>query len=139
MEKVRTTESEPAMLTGGNTIIEGLIFIIFGIFVYFWAVNTEPLVTLAQIACNLSSVSNVLSQTCSKVNLNAYIISYAPDIAIMIAIFGAILLSMGIIIFIRKEEGGEAKGSWGNKYYVLTRCSIFILRTKCGFISLYQG
>ncbi|HEY6883805.1 MAG TPA: hypothetical protein VI278_07190 [Nitrososphaeraceae archaeon] len=139
MEKVRTTESEPVMLTGGNTIIEGVIFIIFGIFVYFWAVNTAPLVTLAQIACNLSAVSNVLSQTCSKVNLNANIISYAPDIAIIIAIFGAILLSMGIIIFIRKEEGGEAKGSWGNKYYVLTRYSIFILRTKCGFISLYQG
>jgi hypothetical protein len=57
----------------------------------------------------------------------------------MIAIFGAILLSMGIIIFIRKEEGGEAKGSWGNKYYVLTRCSIFILRIYCEFNFLYKG
>src|SRR5438046_10016550 len=105
------------MLTGGNTIIEGVILIIFGIFVYLLAINTVPLVTLAQIACNLSAVSNVLSQTCSKVNLNANIISYTPDIAIMIAIFGGILLSMGIIIFTRKEEGGEEERSWGNKYY----------------------
>src|SRR6188472_505804 len=127
------------MLTGGNTIIEGIILIIFGIFGYLWAVNTAPLITLAQIACNLSAVSNVLSQTCSKVNLNANIISYTPDMAIMIAIFGAILLSMGIIIFTRKEEGGEEKGSWGNRYYALKRCSIFILRTYCGFCFLYQG
>jgi predicted membrane channel-forming protein YqfA (hemolysin III family) len=106
------------MLIGGNTIIEGIILITFGSFIYLWAINTAPLVMLAQIACNLPSVSNVLSQTCSKVNLNANIISYTPDIAIIIAIFGGILLIMGVIIISsEKEEGGERKGSWRDRYH----------------------
>jgi hypothetical protein len=79
---------------------------------YFCAINTAPLANLAQIACNIPAVSNVLSQTCSKVNINGKIISYMPDIAIMVAIFGGILLVMGIIISIGKEQGGEGNGSW---------------------------
>jgi hypothetical protein len=105
------------MLAGGNTIIEGIILLILGIFMYFWAINTAPLASLAQIACNIPAVSNVLSQTCSKVNINANIISYMPDIAIMVAIFGGILLVMGIIISTGKEQRGEGNGSWGNGYY----------------------
>jgi uncharacterized membrane protein YozB (DUF420 family) len=107
------------MLIGGNTIIEGIILITFGSFIYLWAINTAPLVMLAQIACNLPSVSNVLSQTCSKVNLNANIMSYTPDIAIIIAIFGGILLIIGVIIIStgKEEEGEEGKGSWRNGYY----------------------
>lgn len=105
------------MLAGGNTIIEGTILLILGIFMYFWAINTAPLASLAQIACNIPAVSNVLSQTCSKVNINANIISYMPDIAIMVAIFGGILLVMGIIISTGKEQRGEGNGSWGNGYY----------------------
>lgn len=84
---------------------------------YFWAINTAPLANLAQIACNIPAVSNVLSQTCSKVNINGNIISYMPDIAIMVSIFGGILLIMGIIISTGKEQGGEENGSWGNGYY----------------------
>jgi hypothetical protein len=106
------------MLTGGNTIIEGIILIIFGSFIYLWAISTAPLATLAQIACNLPSVSSVLSQTCSKINLNANIISYMPDIAIVIAVFGGILLIIGVItIFTGKEEVGEGKEPWRNRYY----------------------
>ena len=105
------------MLAGGNTIIEGTILLILGIFMYFWAINTAPLASLAQIACNIPAVSNVLSQTCSQVNINANIISYMPDIAIMVAIFGGILLVMGIIISTGKEQRGEGNGSWGNGYY----------------------
>ncbi|MGB7638292.1 MAG: hypothetical protein WBL88_12060 [Nitrososphaeraceae archaeon] len=105
------------MLAGGNTIIEGTILLILGIFMYIWAINTAPLANLAQIACNIPAVSNVLSQTCSKVNINGNIISYMPDIAIMVSIFGGILLIMGIIISTGKEQGGEGNGSWGNGYY----------------------
>jgi hypothetical protein len=106
------------MLAGGNTIIEGLILLILGIFMYFWAINTAPLASLAQIACNIPAVSNVVSQTCSKVNINANIISYTPDIAVIIAIFGGILLVMGIIIFTEKgSSDGGGKGSWGDGYY----------------------
>jgi hypothetical protein len=47
------------------------------------------LATLAQIACNFPSVSNVLSQTCSKVNLNARHSHYD-------SYFGGILLIMGL-------------------------------------------
>jgi hypothetical protein len=100
------------MLAGGNTIIEGTILLILGIFMYFWAINTAPLANLAQIACNIPAVSNVLSQTCSKVNINGNIISYMPDIAIMVASFGGILLVMGIIISTGKKQGGERNGSW---------------------------
>jgi hypothetical protein len=109
-------KNTPTMLAGGNTIIEGIILIVFGIFIYLWAIYTAPLTTLAQIACNFPSVSNVLSQTCSKVNLNANIMSYTPDIAIIIAIFGGILLIIGVII-ISTGEGEEGKGSWRNAYY----------------------
>jgi hypothetical protein len=105
------------MLAGGNTIVEGTILLILGIFMYLWAINTAPLANLAQIACNIPAVSNVLSQTCLKVNINGNIMSYMPDIAIMVAIFGGILLVMGIIISTGKEQGREGNGSWGNGYY----------------------
>jgi hypothetical protein len=42
--------------------------------------------------------------------------SYTPDIAIIIAIFGGILLIIGVII-ISTGEGEEGKGSWRNAYY----------------------
>jgi hypothetical protein len=105
------------MLAGGNTIIEGTILLIVGIFMYFWFINTAPLLNLAQIACNLPAVSNVLSQTCSKVNTNAQFLSYTPYVAILIAIFGGILLVVGINIYSGKERSGRGKASWGNGYY----------------------
>jgi hypothetical protein len=40
-----------------------------------------------------------------------------PEIAIIVSIFGGILLIMGIIISTGKEQGRERNGSWGNGYY----------------------
>jgi hypothetical protein len=105
------------MLAGGNTIIEGTILLIVGVFIYFWFINTAPLLNLAQIACNLSAVSNVLSQTCSNVNTNAEFLSYTPYIAILIAIFGGILLVVGINIYSGKKHGRRGRASWRNGYY----------------------
>src|SRR6266487_5939735 len=105
------------MLAGSNTLIEGTILLIVGIFMYLWFINTAPLLNLAQIACNLPAVSNVLSQTCSKVNTNAEIMSYTPYMAILIAIFGGILLVVGINIYSGEEQGGRGKASWENGHY----------------------
>jgi hypothetical protein len=80
---------------------------------YFWAVTSAPLATLAQIACNLPAVSNIMAETCTKVSLNVNIIANTPNLAILIAIFGAILLIIGIII----STTGKKGGSWGNRYH----------------------
>jgi ABC-type transport system involved in multi-copper enzyme maturation permease subunit len=85
-------------------IIEGVTLIILGLFIYFWTVVWEPVVTLSQVACNISIVSRVLSQTCAEINLKSSIISYTPYVAIVIAIFGGFLLVKGIIISSRKRR-----------------------------------
>ena len=80
------------MLSSSHSIIEGVTLIILGLFIYFWTVVWEPVVTLSQVACNISIVSRVLSQTCAELNLKSSIISYTPYVAILIDIFGGLLL-----------------------------------------------
>lgn len=93
------------MLNSANTIIEGLILIILGLFIYYWAVSWAPYITLSQVACNIPVVSQVLFQTCSEINSKSNIISYAPYFAIPVAAFGGILLIKGITLVKRKGEG----------------------------------
>ena len=80
------------MLSSGHSIIEGVTLIILGLFIYFWVVIWEPLITLSQVACNIPVVYRVLSQTCAEINLKSSIVSYTPSVAIVIAIFGVFLL-----------------------------------------------
>jgi hypothetical protein len=96
------------MLSSSHSIIEGVTLIILGLFVYFWTFTWEPLVTLSQVACNISVVSKVLSQTCTEINFKSNIISYTPYVAIVIVIFGGIILVKGIIIF-----SGKRRYMWG--------------------------
>jgi hypothetical protein len=96
------------MLSSSHSIIEGIILIILGLFIYFWTVTWEPFITLSQVACNISVVSRVLSQTCAEINFKSNIISYTPYVAIVIAIFGGILLVKGIII-----SSGKRSHTWG--------------------------
>jgi hypothetical protein len=93
------------MLNSANTIIEGLILIILGLFMYYWAVSLAPYITLSQVACNIPVVSKVLFQTCSEINSKSNIISYGPYFAIAVAVFGGILLIKGITMDKRKGEG----------------------------------
>lgn len=99
------------MLNSANTIIEGLILIILGLFIYYWAVSWAPYVTLSQVACNIPVVSQVLFQTCSEINSKSNIISYGPYLAAAVAVFGGILLIKGITMAKRKGEG------IGDKYF----------------------
>ncbi|HXX98974.1 MAG TPA: hypothetical protein VEL11_17915 [Candidatus Bathyarchaeia archaeon] len=86
------------MLIRSHTIIEGAILTILGLFIYFWTITWEPFVILSKVACNISVVYTVLSQTCAEINFKSNIISDIPYVAIVIAIFGGILLVKGIII-----------------------------------------
>src|SRR5215467_13766123 len=97
-----------AMHSGGHSIIEGVTLIILGLFIYFWTVTWEPFVTLSQAACNISEVSQVLSQICSEIHFKSNIISYTPYVAIVIAIFGSVLLVKGITI-----SSGKPRYTWG--------------------------
>jgi hypothetical protein len=97
-----------AMLSSSHSIVEGVTLIILGLFIYFWTVVWEPVVTLSQVACNISIVSRVLSQTCVEINLKSSIISYTPYVAIVIAIFGGFLLVKGIMI-----SSGKRRYMWG--------------------------
>ncbi|MFY9799093.1 MAG: hypothetical protein WAK17_01950 [Candidatus Nitrosopolaris sp.] len=97
-----------AMLSSSHSIVEGVTLIILGLFIYFWTVVWEPVVTLSQVACNISIVSRVLSQTCAEINLKSSIISYTPYVAIVIAIFGGFLLVKGIMI-----SSGKRRYMWG--------------------------
>jgi hypothetical protein len=97
-----------AMLSSSHSIVEGVTLIILGLFIYFWTVVWEPVVTLSQVACNISIVSRVLSQTCAEINLKSSIISYTPYVAIVIAIFGGFLLVKGIMI-----SPGKRRYMWG--------------------------
>jgi len=92
------------MLIGSHSIIEGITLIIIGLFIYFWTVTWEPFVTLSQVACNISAVSKVLSQICSEIHFKSNIISYTPYAAIVIAIFGSVLLAKGIMISSEKQR-----------------------------------
>ena len=93
-----------AMLSSSHSIIEGVTLIILGLFIYFWTVTWEPFVTLSQVACNLSVVSKALTQICAEIHFKSSIISYTPYVAIVIAIFGSILLVKGIIISSEKRR-----------------------------------
>lgn len=97
-----------AMLIRSHTIIEGATLTILGLFIYFWTITWEPFVILSKVACNISVVSTVLSQTCAEINFKSSIISYIPYVAIVIAIFGGILLVKGIII-----SSGKRRYMWG--------------------------
>ena len=97
-----------AMLIRSHTIIEGATLTILGLFIYFWTVIWEPLITLSQVACNIPVVYRVLSQTCAEINLKSSIISYIPYIAIVITIFGVFLFVKGIII-----TSGKRHYKWG--------------------------
>ena len=90
----------------------GALLIVIGTFMYIWAVDTSPLSTLARVACNIPAVSNVLSQACSRVSMSSVTLSYAPDVAIILIIFGSILLIMGLHISTGKEQSGERRGPW---------------------------
>jgi hypothetical protein len=96
------------MLSSSHTIIEGVTLIILGLFIYFWTVTWEPFVILSKVACNISVVSAVLSQTCAEINFKSNIISYFPYVAIVIVIFGGILLVKGIII-----SSAKRRYAWG--------------------------
>lgn len=96
------------MLSSSHSIIEGITLIILGLFIYFWTVIWEPVVTLSQVACNIPVVSRVLSQTCAEINLKSNIISYTPYVAIVIDIFGGFLLVKGISI-----SSGKGRYMWG--------------------------
>src|SRR5437879_1396182 len=96
------------MLSSSHSIIEGVTLIILGLFIYFWTVTWEPFVILSQVACNISVVSKVLSQTCAEIHFKSSIISYTPYVATVIAIFGSILLVKGIII-----SSGKRRHTWG--------------------------
>jgi len=89
-------------------MIEGVTLIILGLFIYFWTVIWEPLITLSQVACNIPVVSRILSQTCAEINLKSSIISYTPSVAIVIAIFGLFLSVKGIIL-----SSGKRRYKWG--------------------------
>src|ERR671922_1026201 len=93
------------MLNSANTIVEGLIMIILGLFIYYWAVSWAPYITLSQVACNIPVVSKVLFQTCSEINSKSNIISYGPYLAIAVAVFGGILLIKGMTMVKRNGEG----------------------------------
>ena len=86
----------------------GGLFIVIGTFMYFWAADMSPLSTLAQVACNVPAVSNVLFQACSKLSMNIAIISYVPDIAVILIIVGCILLIVGLHISTGKEKSGQS-------------------------------
>src|SRR5215472_2350610 len=92
------------MLSGSHSIIEGITLIILGLFIFFWTVSWEPFVTLSRVACNISVVSSVLSQTCAEINFKSSIISYTPYAAIVISIFGGTILVKGIVISSRKRR-----------------------------------
>jgi uncharacterized membrane protein HdeD (DUF308 family) len=96
------------MLSSSHSIIEGVTLIILGLFIYFWTIIWEPLITLSQVACNIPVVSRVLSQTCTEINLKSSIISYTPSVAIVIAIFGVFLLVKGIML-----SSGKRRYKWG--------------------------
>jgi uncharacterized membrane protein len=88
----------------GNTVVEGIIMVILGFFMYIWAQNAAPLANIAQGVCNnpLGQIAqSVLGQnatdTCNKVNLNANIVNNAPLYGITIVIFGFILIIIGAI------------------------------------------
>ena len=93
----------------------GALLIVIGTFMYIWAVDMSPLSTLAQVACNVPAVSNVLSQACSRVSMNSVTLSYVPDVAVILIIVGCILLVMGLHISTSKEQSGERRGPW--RYY----------------------
>lgn len=95
----------------------GGLFIVIGTFMYFWAADMSPLSTLAQVACNVPAVSNVLFQACSKLSMNIAIISYVPDIAVILIIVGCILLIVGLHISTGKDKSGQSRRSQDNKYY----------------------
>jgi hypothetical protein len=87
--------------------IEWVTLIILGLFIYFWTVTWEPFVTLSQVASNISVVSKVLSQTCAEIHFKSNIILYTPYVAIIIAIFGSILIIKGTII-----SSGKRRYTW---------------------------
>ena len=95
----------------------GAVFIVIGTFMYFWASDTSPLSTLAQVACNVPAVSNVLFQACSRITMNIAILSYAPDVAVVLIILGCILLIVGLHISTGKEKSRPGWRSRDNKYY----------------------
>jgi hypothetical protein len=84
---------------------------------YFWAADMSPLSNLAQVACNVPAVSNVLFQACSRLNMNITILSYVPDVAVVLIILGCILLIVGLHISTGKEKNGQSRRTRDNKYY----------------------
>jgi hypothetical protein len=95
----------------------GGLFILLGTFMYFWAADMSPLSTLAQVACNVPAVSNVLFQACSRISMNMAILSYVPDVAVVLIILGCILLTVGLHISTGKEKSGKSWRTRDNKYY----------------------
>jgi uncharacterized membrane protein len=79
----------------GNTVVEGIIMIILGFFMYVWAQNAAPLANFAHEVCNGLGLN--ATDTCKKVNLNANIVSNAPLYGIIIIFFGSILIAIGAI------------------------------------------
>ena len=96
---------------GGNTMVEGLLMIIIGAFVYIWAQNAAPLAGIAQDVCN-SSVGQLgqsllggnATETCNKVNANAAIIDKGPLFSSALTLIGFLLIITGGIQGLRTRR-----------------------------------
>jgi hypothetical protein len=96
---------------GGNTMVEGLLMIIIGAFVYIWAQNAAPLAGIAKDVCN-SSVGQLgqsllgsnAPETCNKVNANAAIIDKGPLFSGALTLIGFLLIITGGIQGLRTRH-----------------------------------
>ena len=98
-------------MSGGNTIVEGLIIFGMAAFFYIWAANAAPFTGIASGVCGVGNTFGLQSSDCDRIQANEAIIQGAPAIAVIIGIFGLVAVVTGImqIIYSRKIAKDKEK------------------------------